>query len=276
MSQLSGEILSKISQFGQVYFFDTIDSTQLTTRKLAKAISLNEHYGIQAIVIANQQTKGFGRFGRYWYSPRQGLYFSLLVNLVQDDTPLTLWTLYSAKVIADVLEKVSTVPMHLKWPNDIVFMDSNCDFYKVGGILTETFGRNTFITKSDKRIVIMGIGLNINQTDFPLDLPQATSLKLIRMKTKQINADFNLMEILYDILLTLSDSLISYRHQPKTEILQQIKHKSCVIGKRLKVSRRHKTINGTAIDIDEQGRLILRTEIGRIITIDAGEVFAIQ
>ncbi len=276
MLQLSGELLSKISQFGKVYFFDTIDSTQLMTRRLAKEISLNEDYGIQAIVIANQQTHGLGRLGRYWYSPKQGLYFSLLVNLAQDVTPLTLWTLYSGKVIADVLEKVSTVPIHLKWPNDIVFMDSNYSFYKVGGILTETIGRNIFKAKSDKRIVIMGIGLNINQTDFPLELPHATSLKLIRMKTKQINADFNLMEILYDILLTLSDSLISYRHQPKAEILQQIKHKSCVIGKRLKVSRRHKTINGTAIDIDEQARLVLRTEIGRIITIDAGEVFAIR
>ncbi|MCX7785602.1 MAG: biotin--[acetyl-CoA-carboxylase] ligase [candidate division WOR-3 bacterium] len=276
MAQFSGELLSELAKYGQVYLFDIINSTQIQARKLAKESFLNNGYGIKAIVIANQQTKGFGRFGRVWYSPAQGLYFSLLVNFAHNECPLTLWTLYTAKIIADVIEDFTAIPIYLKWPNDLVYIDNNYSFYKVGGILAETIGRSLFSVKSDKRLMIIGVGININQTNFPKELPDATSLKLINMKTKQIDTDFNQTEILHQILKAMADGLSYYLQHPKTEIVRQIKDKSSVIGKRVKISRRFKTLNGTAIDIDEYGRLVLRTDIGRIITLDAGEILSIR
>ncbi|MEO0092055.1 MAG: biotin--[acetyl-CoA-carboxylase] ligase [candidate division WOR-3 bacterium] len=276
MSQFSGDLLSRLSQFGRIYLFETINSTQIQMRKLAKEIPLDGHYGIQAIVIANQQTQGLGRLGRSWYSPENGLYFSLLVNFAHDKTPLTLLTLYTGKIIADVIEELTLIPIYLKWPNDLVYIDNNYSFYKVGGILSETIGKTFLKPKPDKKTMIIGIGLNINQTNFPDDLAEATSLKLITLKTKQKETNFNQGEILYKILNRLSESLFNDTIQSYTEILQEIKHKSSVIGKRVKVSQRFKTITGTAIDIDEQGRLILRTEVGRIISLDAGEVSSIR
>lgn len=274
--QLSGDLLSQLAKFGHIYLYDEVNSTQIQARKLAKEFLNNEHDGIQAIVIANQQSQGLGRFGRKWYSPENGLYFSLLVNFAHNKTPLTLLTLYTGKIIADVIEELTSIPIYLKWPNDLVYIDNNYSFYKIGGILSETIGKTFLKPKPDKKTMIIGIGLNINQTNFPDDLPEATSLKLISLKTKQKETNFNQAEILYKILNRLSESLFNCTNQSHTDILQEIKRKSSVIGKRVKVSQRFKTLTGTAIDIDEQGRLILRTEIGRIISLDAGEVSSIR
>jgi len=285
---LSSEILSRLSRFGKIHLFNTVTSTQEIARRIAKSKNLNyiqnDGPAIQAIVIANQQTLGQGRFGRHWYSSEQGLHFSVLIDYPQNDKSITLWTLLSAKIVAEVLEETSSIPIYIKWPNDLVCDRTNTNRYrKIGGILCETKYTNSLL-HSEPKYLIIGIGLNINQTSFPPEIPDATSLKQELTTIKNIKQDVNCGEILYKIIDKLSVTLAFYQNSLITktvddfrkDLLIDIKKRSIIIGKKIKVMRRLQAVSGTVLDIDEYGRLVLRTDSSRIVVFDSGRVVKIK
>jgi BirA family transcriptional regulator, biotin operon repressor / biotin---[acetyl-CoA-carboxylase] ligase len=116
------------------------------------------------VIVAGQQTAGRGQHGRVWNAP-QGT--SLLMSVVLQPPPefrrpvqLIAW---AACAVADTVDQFTGRHSQIKWPNDILI-----DQRKICGILTE-----------QKHVTVVGIGLNINQTqeDFlKMRLPQATSL----------------------------------------------------------------------------------------------------
>jgi len=145
---------------------DAIDSTNDYLKQLSKESKL-ENY---TIVMADEQTKGKGQMGAKWVSEKgKNLTMSLLVN----DISLKSENYFDLNIavalsVSAVLKKMQIPNIAIKWPNDIM-----ADSKKVAGILIE----NSF--KPDGSMVsVIGIGLNLNQTDFD-NLPQATSLQCI-------------------------------------------------------------------------------------------------
>ncbi len=137
-----------------VLHLERTDSTNRVARELARQDG-------QGLVVADHQTAGRGRLGRAWSSePAQNLLFSLILrpNLAAVSAPraVMIW----AAAMASALD------VWVKWPNDLV---TDQDL-KLGGLLAE------LETEGDRvRFVVLGVGLNVNQTEFP-DLPAATSL----------------------------------------------------------------------------------------------------
>ena len=149
---------------------DAIDSTNDYLKQLSKESAL-ENY---TIVIANEQTKGKGQMGAKWFSePGKNLTMSLLVKDVQlDNQNIFDFNIAVAVSVIKVLKNIQIPNASIKWPNDIM-----ADSKKVAGILIEN------ILKPDGSFTaIVGIGLNLNQTNFE-NLPQASSLKCITGKT---------------------------------------------------------------------------------------------
>jgi BirA family biotin operon repressor/biotin-[acetyl-CoA-carboxylase] ligase len=131
-------------------------------------------------VIARSQGDGKGQRGRKWTdTPGESLLMSVVVAPKQ---PLTEQFVFSASVavaIANVLQKmVGDNPVTIKWPNDIIINDK-----KAGGILIENVLRGSNWTHS-----VIGFGLNVNQTGFPDELSNATSLQIATGKNFEINA----------------------------------------------------------------------------------------
>ena len=144
---------------------DAIDSTNDYLKKLSKK-EVIENF---TMVLANSQSHGKGQRGASWSSEEgKNVIMSVLLKdlLVSREQLFDLNVLVSVSVF-EVLEEKKISKLHIKWPNDIM-----SDAKKIGGILIE----NTF--KTDNSIVsIVGIGLNVNQTDFSM-LPQASSLAI--------------------------------------------------------------------------------------------------
>lgn len=144
---------------------DAIDSTNDYLKKLSKK-EVVENF---TMVLANSQSHGKGQRGASWSSEEgKNVIMSVLLKdlLVSREQLFGLNVLVSVSVF-EVLEEKNISKLHIKWPNDIM-----SDAKKIGGILIE----NTF--KTDNSIVsIVGIGLNVNQTDFSM-LPQASSLAI--------------------------------------------------------------------------------------------------
>ncbi|MGI6596105.1 MAG: biotin--[acetyl-CoA-carboxylase] ligase [Candidatus Ratteibacteria bacterium] len=122
-----------------VYFFDTVISTMDVAEEFFKE-------GKTGIVVAKQQEKGRGRYGKRWYSPEGGLYFSWILK-GEPLYPLFLLEILSLSV-AETL-KYFGIDCRIKLPNDIITNGK-----KIAGIL--------IVKKGD--CYITGIGININNT----------------------------------------------------------------------------------------------------------------
>ncbi|MDT0675795.1 biotin--[acetyl-CoA-carboxylase] ligase [Autumnicola musiva] len=161
-------------------------------------------------VTAYTQTKGKGQRGAGWESnPGENLTFSILypeVNVAGSNQ-----FLLSAAValsILDVLGKHNIPNLRVKWPNDI--MAANL---KICGILIENILKKNTISAS-----IIGIGLNVNQTEF-LNLPKAGSLQLVAGKT------FNTDKLLEELLNSIERRLQKLTNYLKLEILKEYQSK---------------------------------------------------
>ncbi len=147
-----------------------------------------------ALVIADDQQAGRGRAGRVWtVEPGANLTFSAIVR---PPLPLALWPLVgfaAALAVARTVEACAPALTALvKWPNDVLV-----DGRKIAGLLLETARAE----RGDGALVV-GIGLNVNQTDFPgLDAARVTSLALAAGR------EFDRGEVLRTLLETLETML---------------------------------------------------------------------
>lgn len=143
--------------------FQKIDSTQKEALKRAK-----EREKPWTVILASQQTQGVGRRGNFWFSPRGGLYFSIILpkSNIED---LKILTFLAAFVVAETIKKNFNLEPLIKLPND-VYLNGK----KIGGIITENVFQGGKI-----KCAVMGIGVNTNIEKFPEDLKKsATSLKI--------------------------------------------------------------------------------------------------
>jgi len=142
--------------------FEQLESTQ----KKAKEIAKNSEPW--TVVLAKEQKFGYGRKGNFWYSPRGGLYFSIILPKIKIEN-LQILTILAAFCVAKILKEDFKLEPFIKLPND-VYVNGK----KICGILTE----NLILGKEIKNSII-GIGLNTNIDQFPEDLKKiATSVKI--------------------------------------------------------------------------------------------------
>ncbi len=138
------------------------------------------------IVLAEEQTAGYGRKKDYWFSPKGGLYFSIILPKSNIEDLQTL-TLLAAFAIAETIKENLRIKPFIKLPNDVYINNK-----KVAGILTEN------VVGKDVKFSVMGIGLNTNISKFPKKLEgSATSLQL--ESKKKINNKKILVEIVKKI-----------------------------------------------------------------------------
>lgn len=151
--------------------FEKLDSTQKKAKELVK-----KGKKPWTVILAKEQKLGYGRKGNLWYSPKGGLYFSIILprSKIFD---LQILTILSAFSIAQILKEDFNLEPLIKLPNDVLVKGK-----KICGILTENV-----ILGNEVSCSIMGVGLNTNIESFPEDLEKsATSLK-IELKRKVDN-----------------------------------------------------------------------------------------
>tara|TARA_R110002073_G_scaffold14998_1_gene60089 strand:- start:8763 stop:9494 length:732 start_codon:yes stop_codon:yes gene_type:complete len=144
-----------------------INSTNTFLRDLARA-SVVDNY---TVVVTENQTKGKGQFDNEWISERgKNLTFSMLCRF-EDLNILETFYLNCAVSLAiyKVLKQYIPAKLTIKWPNDILSFQK-----KICGILIE----NT-VSIDKVQYAIIGIGLNVNQQNFPDNVPNASSLRLL-------------------------------------------------------------------------------------------------
>jgi BirA family biotin operon repressor/biotin-[acetyl-CoA-carboxylase] ligase len=150
---------------GKVHHYFRIGSTNIEAMKAAAAGAPEG-----SVFIAEEQTAGRGRGGHSWTSPPStGIYCSIVLRPTLPPADAIILSMMAGLAIAFAVEQITGVKPDLRWPNDLLIGDK-----KFCGILAEM---NAEVTRV--RHAVIGIGLNVNQEEFPPDLrPIATSLRL--------------------------------------------------------------------------------------------------
>ena len=193
------------------------------------------------VIVADTQTRGRGRHERSWHSPEGGLWCSIVIKHYPDPAI----NLATALAIAKTLELFG-LPTKLKWPNDV-----HVDQRKICGILSET----------EDDFMIIGVGVNLNNRDFPETI---SGTSYIVETGKEI-----------DIMKFLEKFVEIFENTIKGDFLDEYRIYSSTIGSRVMIKNGGE-ITGTAIDVDEKGRLILKLENGKEMKIYSGEVLRLH
>jgi BirA family transcriptional regulator, biotin operon repressor / biotin---[acetyl-CoA-carboxylase] ligase len=240
--RLAGRVIS---------YFPSIDSTMPEAARLAAA-----GCGPGTVVVADEQTTGQGRYGRFWYSePGAGLYTSIVLRPALSSASLPVLMLALGLATAEAIARATNLACDVRWPNDVLI-----DEKKVAGILVQL----------QDRFVIAGIGINVNHAAFPADLAGiATSLRLATGKTHSRE----------DLLIALQPAVESFCRMlvsgGKESILKMFyKASSYVSGKRVVVEAVDCLIEGTTAGLDPSGFLIIVQDDGTKRLIVAGGVRA--
>ncbi len=235
----------------KIHYFDVVSSTMNMAQELALKDAPEG-----TVVLAESQTKGRGRLGRSWVSPKyKGIYFSLILRpkVLPNVTPI--FTLLCAVSVCEAIKEVTDLDAQIKWPNDILIHNK-----KLGGILTELNAE-----MDATRSIIIGIGLNVNN-DKKTEVPGATSLK------EQKKEEVSRVALLQGILRKIEDNYLLFQQEGGSGIIEKWRHYSLTLGKRVKIVCEKTHLEGEAVDIDADGGLLIRRDYGTVEKVMSGDV----
>lgn len=231
-----------------LHYFDQVASTMDTAMRLAQDKAPDG-----TVVIAETQTSGRGRFGRPWISPKyKCICCSVIVRPDTEITGVATITLMAAVSVCAAVQQVTSLEAQIKWPNDILL-----GLKKVGGILTEMRGSSDRVN-----YVIIGIGINVN------DAPAQGAVSLARHAGSQVSR----VALLQELLRQLEHYYAKFRKNELDGILDAWRQCSATLGQRVRIDMHGSRIDGIAVDIDEDGGLLVRRDSGFVEKVMAGDV----
>jgi BirA family biotin operon repressor/biotin-[acetyl-CoA-carboxylase] ligase len=204
-----------------------------------------------SVFLAEQQTAGRGRGDHQWHSARSsGIYCSVLLRPALPPSDILVLTLATGLAVHSAVQDIdSRVVPDLKWPNDVLIGGK-----KVCGILTEM---NAEITRV--RYVVVGIGLNVNQSSFPADL-QALAISL-QLAT---GTEWSRVELCAALLKSLDREYRSLLENPDatSSILRRFQERSSSARGRQVEIVENPELAGVTEGLDSRGFLQVRTTQG--------------
>jgi BirA family biotin operon repressor/biotin-[acetyl-CoA-carboxylase] ligase len=229
-----------------------IDSTNREAADLARA---GAPAGV--VVVADHQTAGRGRLGRTWEAPPgSSLLASVLLRPELDAARLHLVTMAVALAAADACHEVAGFTPRLKWPNDLVV-----DERKLGGILAEAS-----FAGDRARWVVVGIGLNVN---WPAELPD--ELAGIAVAANHVAR----RPVDREQLLTALLERLARRLESLDALVDDCRERCATIGRDVRVELPDEVLTGRAVDIDDDGHLLVDTGAG-VRVVAAGDVVHVR
>ncbi len=243
----------------ELHYWDEVDSTNAALVRLLK-----EGAAEGTVVLADKQTAGRGRIGKPWFSPSGlNLYLSVLLKPPISLLEARLLTLLGSLAIADAIETYG-IKVQIKWPNDVLVNDK-----KIAGVLADVQSREGRVEN-----LILGMGVNLN-----IDRPT-----MGRLYGEAASAATSLCEVLgrpvdraaftARVLEALETRYFAFLAHGKDAQLSEWRRRS-FLGRRVTVREEDMQVEGVAMDLDEQGCLIVNLDDGSTVRVREGEVIPI-
>jgi BirA family biotin operon repressor/biotin-[acetyl-CoA-carboxylase] ligase len=209
----------------------------------------------RTVLAAELQTGGRGRLDRRWSSPPSaGLTFSVLLRPA---APVPAWG-WLPLLAGLALSRTVGAGARLKWPNDLLL---GPDGGKVAGILTQ----------ATEGAVVIGVGLNVSLS--AAELPVATATSLALQGIEQLDRSALLARFLTEFDTVLNRWSAAGADAQAAGLAAEYRDGCQTIGQRVTVELPDRTVQGSALDVDPAGRLVLQPDGGGpALAIAAGDV----
>ncbi len=240
-----------------------IHKTVASTNIIARELAIN---GAESgtVVIAEEQTSGYGRNGKSFFSPYgTGIYMSIILNLKKEKKIFnsSFITTAAAMAVSKSIEEISNENTQIKWVND-VFINGK----KVCGILTE--GAFSFEDgKLDYAVIGIGVNVNFPKNGFPKELNNIAA----SINSKN-NANSNTKSDIRNILVAkILENLYDYYFND-VNFYEEYKKRSFLIGKKVSININNKEHIVKVLDIDKTFALVAKFQDGKIDKIVSGSI----
>lgn len=236
---------------------DETESTNTYATNLLKQIPVAEG----TLVFTNKQTAGRGQVGNIWQAESgKNLTFSLVLhpNFLTADKQFYLSKITSLAVFGMLTEFLdsSLYDIKIKWPNDILVNNQ-----KIAGILIENILRANFLQSS-----VIGVGININQTNFASINKQVTSLAALLKK------EFDLKELLHLFCKRFEALYLTLKQGNFTKITQAYLQQLYRFNQWANYHASNETFNAKIIRIEENGLFVLSNRQNQTLIFNFKEI----
>jgi len=232
--------------------------------ELAEKYILEKRYEDGFVLIAEMQTKGRGRKGNNWVSPKGGLWFSIVLNHISQQKTFTLYVghcilmalneLVNKSVLHPLIEGENGM-FSIKWPNDIYFENK-----KVCGLICSQYAQHNK--------TLIGIGINTNVDNVPEDAPEHFG-SISELLGVTIENNIYLDKIISNILDGLSD----FEENGIAIFYDCYKRHDYLRDKMIRVTSGNEVFSGMYKGVDEDGGLVMEMRDGEDKRIYSGSVF---
>ncbi|MBU0697991.1 MAG: biotin--[acetyl-CoA-carboxylase] ligase [Proteobacteria bacterium] len=232
----------------RIHYFDKVSSTMDIARDLARK-------GCPGftVVVAGEQTEGRGRLKRAWLSSSGGLYFTIVLRPQIPPILSARVHLAAAVVLTRTLRRMFAVEAMVKWPNDILVDDG-----KIAGMLTEMEAESDLV-----HFVNIGLGINVNNDPTSME-PTASSLK--KILGKKISRRGLLSEFM--------DEFENYMNRGSLDdVIPEWKRYARTLNRHVRIVTDREIHEGIAVDVDDNGALILALADGSTQKVVHGDCF---
>lgn len=206
-----------------------------------------------SVVVTDQQTLGRGRLQRNWQSQPGGLYFTMILRprLAPSEGPLI--NMAAALDMAVTLRDTYGIEARVKWPNDVLAGEG-----KIAGILSQMAAEVDRI-----HYICLGIGVNVNNPTIGITPPAASVAELIGRPGSRAEVLSGFWDRFERRMASLNLS----------RVVTEWKAGTVTLGRRVRVQTLNETIEGNAVDMDDQGGLIVVLPDGTRRTVVYGDCF---
>ena len=226
-----------------VHAYDSVGSTMETAHALAQQGAVDG-----TLVWAARQTAGRGRLGREWVSPEGGVYFSIIARPSRPSAEIPQLSLVAGLAAAESIRQLTGLSGAIRWPNDLLINGK-----KVCGILVES-----------KTAVVIGIGINVSAD--PANLPEtATSLNAAGAACDP----YALTRAVYE---RFQHWYAAWGREGFAPVRDALRSWIGLFGRPVSITAGSSRFEGTAADLDESGRLLVRLDAGLLRPFEMGEV----
>lgn len=218
--------------------YDEVESTNENARSIAPEAQDG------TVILSEIQTRGRGRIYRSWASPPGGVWMTLILK---PEIPLAEAHRINIAVslaLAKVIRRLYGLDVGIKWPNDLLIEDR-----KICGILMEV---NAEVDRLNYALVGIGINANADVSGFPPEW-RATSI------SKELGRRVPRQELIQTILQEIEETCDRMNSR---EVYDDWRSLSITLGRRVRVVTATGSTDGEAVDLAEDGALLLKTENG--------------
>lgn len=212
------------------------------------------------VVVAEEQVKGRGRRGRSWASPfGLGVWVSVLLRPRIAPTEAPKGALVAALAVAEAVGEATGLEAAIKWPNDVLVAGK-----KVSGILVEMDAE-----LEEVRSLVVGVGINAN---VPLDAipPEARDRATSLMEAAGQKVDRR--RLLAAFLSRLEERYKSWLRDGFGRLLPELRERTAYLGEPVRIVQSSREWHGVALDLADDGALLVRDARGNITPVYAAEV----